>query len=179
MNNVDKNNLSPLAIIVLGLVVAGVIDGGRYYRTAADEKVEQEQSLAETQKQKDVELETLKQEVESLKQQPPTIIREVPQAISKSENSDYSAIVTEWQDRVARVDCLWKDSNGKVTQTAQGSGVLVNLTGIGTSLITNQHVVLGDFEGGKYVANGCVVGIFGIGSRMVEYAVNNSPFVLG
>ena len=99
-----------------------------------------------------VEISDLQQQITDLKNRPPevkteTVIKEVPQPIAKSNDTDYSSIIAEWQNRVARVECTWSYPNGKTIQTGQGSGTLVNVTDIGLALVTNQHVVLGDDNG--------------------------------
>ena len=87
-------------------------------------------------------------------------------------------IVTEWQNRVARVECTWNSPSGKWIQTGQGSGTLVNMTKNGITLVTNKHVVSGD-PNGPYFANWCVVGVYGKGARVVSNMPGNSPFVPG
>ncbi len=130
-----------------------------------------------------VEISDLQQQITDLKNRPPevkteTVIKEVPQPIAKSNDTDYSSIIAEWQNRVARVECTWSYPNGKTIQTGQGSGTLVNVTDIGLVLVTNQHVVLGD-DNGPYVANWCVIGVYGEGARVISYTSTNDPFVLG
>jgi len=53
-------------------------------------------------------------------------------------------IVTEWKNRVAEVLCEWRYSNGTVYQVASGSGMLVNISGLGLVTLTNKHVLQTD-----------------------------------
>jgi hypothetical protein len=117
----------------------------------------------------------LQQQITDLKNKSSEIKNET---ITKDSQSDYSSIISEWQDRVARVVCTWTYVNGEIIQTGQGSGTLVNITNLGVSLVTNHHVVSGD-NNGPFVANWCVVGVYGKGARVASYIANNSPFVLG
>ena len=112
-------------------------------------------------------LEELKKQIADLKNR--------PQVIPKSNDADYSGVIAGWQGRIARVQCNWAYGDDKVYKTNQASGVLVNLTGIGTSLVTNKHAV---FDG-SYVASWCVIGVYNKGARIVEYVTNKSPFILG
>lgn len=170
-------------VIALGVLIAVVVLASLNTARQNAQKVQEnaqrvQEATQQAQENADLakKLDETTKRLDDLANKPPqTVIKEVP----SGGDADYSAIVAEWQDRVARVDCLWKDSNGKLIQSAQGSALLVNITGIGTSVITNQHVVLDDFNGKKYVADGCVVGIFGKGARTVEFAEDNTPFVLG
>ena len=104
-----------------------------------------------------------------------TIAKEVPQEIPKNSDTDYSVIVAEWQNRVAKVEC-----NNDAGQTIQGSGVLVNITGIGTSIVTNKHVVTDENTGQLFRT--CTIGVYGRGGRIVGINLGGTPgdpFILG
>ena len=115
----------------------------------------------------------LQQQITDLKNRPPDIKTE-----TVANESDYSSIISEWKDRVARVECTWTYTDGTVVQEGQGSGTLANITTMGVSLVTNKHVVSGD-KNGSFVANWCVIGVYGKGARVVNFLSGQSPFVLG
>jgi len=95
----------------------------------------------------------------------------------QQQNIDMATIVAEWKNRIAEVTCSWNYANGgTVYQTVRASGLLINFTGLGTTLITNKHVVV-DVNG--YVANHCLVGVYGKGARLIDYDINKDPFVVG
>ncbi len=111
------------------------------------------------------EIDALKNEVEGLKQRPPqTVVQGASPSAPKSNDTDYSVIVSEWQDRVAKVICDWNYPDGSLIQSAQASGLLWKYKSAGTALITNRHVV--DENG--YGANQCRVGVYGKGSRLIS-----------
>ena len=119
-------------------------------------------------KAQNAELENIKQQINDLNNRPSeTIIKEIPQEIPKSNNSDYSAIIAEWQDRIVEVTCVFKEDGGIIT--AEGSATLAKLTDIDGSIImvalTNAHVL----SNNNYSPDGCVVGIYGKGSRQIDY----------
>jgi len=113
------------------------------------------------------EIDTLRKEVDTLKNQE----SKTPQAIVK--DADYSAIIAEWQDRVAMVICDWNYPNGETQQTTQASGLLANYNTIGTALITNKHAIIS--ADSSYGATVCRIGVYGEGSRLIGIAGNNSP----
>ena len=117
----------------------------------------------------------LQQQITDLKNRPPEVKTETT---TKDSQSDYSSIISEWKDRVARVECTWTYTDGEVIQEGQGSGTLTNMTTMGVSLVTNKHVVSGD-KNGSFVANWCVIGVYGKGARVVNFSPGKSPFVLG
>lgn len=185
-----------LIAIVVGVLVlvGGGYFGIKQYRNYQTKKVEEtkqvelNQKVDEEQRQKlqglldsqSVELEKQKSAIEELKNKKPetitqTIIKEAP--VQKTKNdTDYSSIVSEWQDRVAQITCHWNYSNGEEHQSAQASGLLIKLgTQFGTSVKTNQHVVV-DAEG--YLASWCTVNIYGKGSRTVYHSGSSNPFSL-
>lgn len=124
------------------------------------------------------EIDALKKEVDELKNKPQTsqAITEAPQEIPKSSDGDYSAIIAEWQDRVAMVICDWNYSNGTTYQTSQASGLLANYNTLGTALITNKHAIIDSDN--NYGASVCRIGVYGKGSRLIGIAGNNSPVLI-
>jgi hypothetical protein len=84
-------------------------------------------------------------------------------------------VVAEWQDRVARVECVFAENTGPVI--SQGSATLANLkykdNSIVMTAITNRHVLLNN----NHHPEGCVIGIYGKGSRQIKYI--NSAFQVG
>lgn len=174
------------AIILAAILVSAAILGTSYYKkekiaqqereTALKSQQEQEKLLLQEQlkqqaldaKSQSAALDELKQQVVDLENRPAEIRTET------IKENNIPAIIAEWEDRVARVTCNWTYSNDKVYKTNQASGVLVNFTDIGTSLITNKHAV---FDG-DYTARWCVIGVYGKGSRIVERSANKNPFLL-
>ena len=88
-------------------------------------------------------------------------IQNIPQ-----ENSNTADIVAEWQDRVAKVNCLFNE--GQTSMSAQGSATLATLKDVDGSYIpvaiTNAHVL----SDNGYTTGGCLIGIYGKGSRIVS-----------
>jgi hypothetical protein len=76
----------------------------------------------------------------------------------------YSALVSEWKKRVAKIECTWKRSNGTPYLNLEGSAVLVKFAN-GLVAITNKHVIV-DENG--YSPSDCVVGIYDSGARAVS-----------
>lgn len=86
------------------------------------------------------EIDTLKKEVENLKNQKPqtqTIIKEVP---AKS-GPDLPSIISQWRPQIARVECAWYSANGQLVLDAYGSGLLFR-NPVNTLVFTNAHVLL-------------------------------------
>lgn len=93
---------------------------------------------------------------------------------SGQENTDYSALVAEWQDQVAQVICTWDYSNGTPYETDEASALLANVTGLGDVAVTNDHVIN---DGNGNSPNTCTVGVYGMGSRTVQYQQALNPFL--
>jgi hypothetical protein len=132
------------------------------------------QQISATSTQSD-EISNLQQQITDLKNKTPEVKTET---VVVESQFDYSSIIAEWQDRIARIECTWTTPRGVEIQGNQASGILVDIEGLGVTAVTNQHVVRGDING-DYVANWCAVGVYGKGARIVEFAENNSPFVMG
>ncbi len=103
----------------------------------------------------------------------PTIINNTT---SVDSSSDYSAIVGKWQNRVAKVNCVWKSADGKVLEKNLGSATLVTLPGKGTTAVTNKHVLMNSDES---LPASCSVEVYGVGSRTVTRSTTQNPFSLG
>ena len=82
---------------------------------------------------------------------------------SPGTDGGYSTIAAEWSKRVAQVVCSWNYQNG-TSQTLTGSALLVNMQGLGVAAVTNKHVIS---DNNGYSPNGCVVGIYKVGTRIV------------
>jgi hypothetical protein len=93
---------------------------------------------------------------------------------NNQENTDYSALVTEWQNQVAQVICTWDYSNGTPYETDEASALLAYVTGLGNVAVTNHHVIA-DSNGNS--PNTCTVGVYGMGSRTVQYRQALNPFL--
>lgn len=91
-----------------------------------------------------------------------------------SEEKSAADIIAEWQDRVAQVTCMFFENTGTVT--AQGSATIVKLRhqdgSVYMTAITNRHVLVDNNNSPL----GCIVGIYGKGSRSVE---NPTAFLVG
>lgn len=91
-----------------------------------------------------------------------------------AEEKSTADIVAEWQDRIAQVTCMFFENTGLVT--AKGSATIVKLSdhdgSVYMTAITNRHMLVDN----NYSPHGCIVGIYGKGSRIVE---NPTAFMLG
>lgn len=101
-------------------------------------------------------------------------IKPVINNITKTTDTgnDYSGIVLGWEDRIAKVTCIWYYDNNTVTQV--GSSMLISMTEGYAGVVTNKHVL----QNNTYVPDYCVVGIYGKGARIVKYEKTNSPYYL-
>ena len=194
----SRENIHPITWIICGIAVIFVTGyfGFQMYQNVQQQRIKSEQINREQQEQEKlllqkqldqqsldaksqgITLDELKQQVIDLKNRPAevkteTIIKAVPQETPKTGDPDYSTIVAEWQNRVAKVICDWSYSNGTIYKTGQGSGLLQQYKDIGTALITNKHVIV-DENG--YGASRCRIGIYGNGSRLIGNIGNKSPF---
>jgi len=140
-----------IAIIVSVLVLGGGYFGIKKYQNYQTEKIEKEKLVQEAQQQKDSELDSLKQEIEALKNQKPQVIVQSP---AKAPN--LMTIIQEWKPRVAYIECQWAYSDtGRVYRVASGSGFLWRGVQIGRGTVeTNLHVILDD---NGYSPTECVI----------------------
>lgn len=123
-----------------------VIGGGGYfvYKQYRSFRVEKERVAQEAQKQKDLEIEKLKQEVEALKNKElqiiqKTIIKEVP--ASRTE-IDIPTIIQQWKPRIAYIHCYFYYTDGRLSHVQSGSGIAVyKLDDQTVRVITNKHVI--------------------------------------
>ena len=86
------------------------------------------------------EIDTLKKEVEILKNQKPqiqTIIKEVP----VKTGFDLPSIVSQWRPQIAHIECRWYSANGQLVLDAYGSGLLFR-NPVNTLIFTNKHVLI-------------------------------------
>lgn len=143
-----------IAIIAGVLVLGGGYFGIRQWQNYQTEKAGREKVAQEIQKQKDLEVEKLKQEVEDLKNKKPeiiqqTIVKEVP---AQTTGSDLPSIIKQWRPKIAKVECFWYTSSGSLYGDAWGSGLLINQTKALASrqyvIFTNRHVVDDQTYGG-------------------------------
>ena len=117
-----------IAIIAGVLVLSGTsYFGVKQYQNYQIQKVKeiefakqnQEQKNVE-QKNRDTEIEKLKNEVKGLKNlKPQTIIKEVPKEVTKS-GPDLSIIISQWRSSVAHVECNWPYVNSQGYFTKSG-----------------------------------------------------------
>lgn len=133
-----------------------------------DKEIEEKKTEQESQQQKDLEFDKLKQEVEALKNQKPQIITKT---ISTDTSTNLPAMIAQWTPRVAKVSCkyvvpeiysskLQKLGMDISPEYGSGSGFLVEaydsqLGGTFTTITTNDHVVSG--HNGFSHAESCVV----------------------
>ena len=156
-----------LIAIIVGVLILG---GGGYvgvkkyqnYQTENLEKVkitqEKEVVAQETQRQKDLEVEKLKQEVEALKnKKPETMIKPAPAKPTKNEsNEDLASIIKEWGPRVAFINCKIV-INGTNVGEQSGSAYIFGFEEKSGEilLLTNKHVIKVD----TYYSDGKPTGI--------------------
>jgi S1-C subfamily serine protease len=88
--------------------------------------------------------------------------------VSEQTDTDLSAIVSEWKNRVAQVTCGWMDNS-----QVQGAATIAENKQYGLVAITNAHVE-SDQSGGA--PSSCVFGIYGLGTRIINYDQNNAQF---
>lgn len=157
----SKNNQGFIQVPILIVVIAGILVLGsagyfgikqyQNYQIRRTEELyakQQEQSKAE-QQARDLEIENLKKELDTLKnQKPQVIIGDNPQI----KTYDLPAIIREWRPRSAYIVCSWKDDLGQAYQAASGSGFLTILNSE-NQIITNKHVVVDSQYG---VASVCI-----------------------
>lgn len=168
----------PILISILtGLVL--IIGGGYFginqYQNYQTERTEKERMAQEIQRQKDLEVEKLRQEVEALKNKEPqiiqgTIIKEVP--TQKSED-DLPYIIKQWTPQIAYIECDFYYTDTKVKYLTQsGSGILAAF-GYGNNpevyVITNKHVIV---ENDMYKPEICRI-IFPDYKNIISVAIEN------
>lgn len=115
-----------------------------------EQKLEQNKNQAE-QQARDLEIENLKKEVETLKnKKPQVIVKENPPA----KTYDLASIIAEWRPRTAYLECHF-DLVGIIQG---GSGFLITYNN-SVLLSTNAHVATMDVAGETYAADYCNVSI--------------------
>ena len=140
-----------LVAIIAGILILGGVGyfGVKQYENNQVQKTKeielakqnQDQKAAE-QQARDAEIEKLKNEVDTLKnQKPQVIIKEVPKS-----SPDLSAIISQWRPKVAHIECQWYSTSGQLLIDGFGSGYLIKVAGNAVSdskywVVTNQHVV--------------------------------------
>lgn len=139
-----------IAIIVGVLVLIGTsYFGVKQYQNYQIQKVKEIEFAKQNQEQKnrDTEIEKLKNEVESLKNlKPQTIIKEVPKEVTKS-GPDLSIIISQWRSSVAYVECNWPYVNSQGYFTKSGSGLFWNAGENNYFILSNLHVVTEETAG--------------------------------
>lgn len=89
-----------------------------------------------------------------------------------NQDTAYSNLVAEWQNRVAQVKCTWIYTNGSTAEKS-GSATLSKNAQIGLVALTNNHVISDSNGNSPYT---CIIGIYGIGARTVFFNTTNSVF---
>lgn len=163
------------------------IQQGKEIATKAQQEMEKvllqrqlkQQELAA--KLRDEMLESFKQEIVSLKERPPEIRTEVRVETETIiiNDTDYTDIVAEWQNRVAEVICFFGKfdvEEGTVPDVKTGSALLAETSVFGLVAMTNKHVITGEY--GILSADECVVGLYGGGYRHASAdSLGGSPFL--
>lgn len=154
-----KHNWLGIAICAAILLI-GTVATYFYYaqQQIASITAEANQKIIDLQKKMDATQVTLKNNVQN----------------TQNENSDYSTLVAEWKDQVAQVTCSWNYINtGKLYQADEASALIANVTGFGNVAVTNAHVIT---DSNGYLPTTCTVGVYGLGSRTVQYRQELNPF---
>lgn len=145
-----------LIIIIASILILGVggYFGVKQYKNYQFQKAEKERLAYETQRQKDLEVQKLKEEVEKLKsQKPQTITKVIKETITENGSTyDLSSIIQQWSPYIAYLECTFE----YLDQVTAGSGLYVPLDGgIDRWVITNKHVVAKEIGGKTFGANFC------------------------
>jgi len=135
-----------LVAIIAGILILGGVGyfSVKQYENNQVQKTKEVELARQNQEQKDIEqqardaeIQKLKNEVDSLKnQKPQVIIKEVPKS-----GPDLSAIISQWQPRVAHIECRLYANDGQLLADDLGSGYLKKVSDTTYWIVTNQHVV--------------------------------------
>jgi S1-C subfamily serine protease len=144
MENKDsKNNFSHPAVIVTILILVFI---GGYFLLNKNSATPQD-NIPNPQQ---AEIDALKKTVEDLKnQKPQTVIKEVP-----AKSTSITDIVSEWGPVIPIVVCNFRDSNGILVESYEGSATLFESKSGKFLVVTNKHLVnnsIGNF------ANDCQI----------------------
>lgn len=96
------------------------------------------------------------------------ITRVQASADASASSTDYSAVVAQWQNRIARVSCTFSDGS-----TSTGAGTITSITGYGLVAVTNAHVITDEAGSAPRV---CTVRVSGLGERVIRYSADNPQF---
>jgi len=154
--------------IILGILIAGIIIAAQI-QYKVDLKREQEQVKED---QRKVEMESLREELQTIKNKKPQIITKTvtidnTKYVSGGSNDpDLPSIIAEWTPRVAFVVCKWNYYG-----IYSGSATLASLQGIGIAAMTNKHVI--NVQG--YIPNACVIST-AMGDFAIDWTQNVSTY---
>lgn len=140
----QSNHFNNPVVVILLLVIVGM---GGYFLFSKNSSNNQQNptsqdnpSVVSQPNSQQNEINTLKKEVESLKNQKPqtqTIIKEAP----AKTGPDLPSIISQWRPQIARVECYWYSASGQLVLDAYGSGLLFK-NPVNTLIFTNAHVLL-------------------------------------
>lgn len=139
----DPSNSKNILPIILSVLLIGL--GAGYYLSIKNKTIDTPVTQNASTPIDQSEIESLKQEIENLKnQKPQTIIKEVPAQIkNKPTAPDLSTIINQWRPSVAHIDCKWySESEPRYLLTnAFGSGLLVKTLNNRYLIFTNKHII--------------------------------------
>ena len=139
----QKNHFNNPVVVILLTALIGL---GGYFLVTKNSNTTAEN----TPNPQQAEIDALKKTVEDLKnQKPQTVIKEVP-----SKSTSITDIVSEWGPVIPIVVCNFRDSNGTVLESYEGSATLFQSKSGKYLIVTNKHIVnnsIGNF------ANDCQI----------------------
>lgn len=151
-----------ILIILIILIVCGVsYFGVKQYQKYQTEIIKKENITQETQKQRDSEVEKLKQEVEALKNKKVETTPKPFFPTSVSLPNDNVSIIKKWRPRIAYIDCKAEANNIKVAEQS-GSGYVFGRTDTGgVMILTNKHMITMTVSGHSFFPTSCEIKIPG------------------
>jgi hypothetical protein len=128
--NSQQNHFNNPVVIILLIALIGL---GGYFLLTKNSNT----SPANTPDPQQAEIDALKKTVDDLKnQKPQTIIKEVP-----AKSTSITDIVSEWGPVIPIVICNFRDSNGIVVESYEGSATLFQSKSGKYLVVTNKHIV--------------------------------------
>ncbi len=178
--NITFSNLrrfikTPILIGVVLLLALGVTGyfGIKQYQNYQTEKVEKEMIAQEVQRQNDLEVEKLKQEIETLKSKELQIIRDtiIKEAPTPKTENDLSSIIQYWEPRVAFIRCYFYYTDGGLSHIQSGSGIaLYDTQKQKVAVVTNRHVVTAEDQ---WTPDDCTMQFPGVDSNLYHIDAAN------
>lgn len=138
-----------MVIIVSGLVLAGIsyVSMRQYQSDQLKSPKNTEINITQdAQNSQQTEIDSLKKEIESIKNAKPTTSNTITKAVPQKSVPSLASIVNQWRPRIAHIECKWYGPNGNLLTDVLGSGLLSKDLMNTNFVFTNKHVITNEWE---------------------------------